>query len=210
MISPAIAALADSALLIPAALLLGVFLLALREVRLAVSWAASLVLGGAATLGAKLLFHACGHQLTELDVISPSGHVSFAIIFYGGAAILFGAGRPPRPQAALGVAAIILIAAVGVSRVRTGAHSPSEVLIGGGIGAVALAFFAALHARARARPLPWGPAALGFAAALVLLGGAHFSLEHRIGGIARRLSAAFDVCPAPESRYRRRLSFGAD
>ncbi len=198
MISRVVAALADSALLLPASVLLFVYLLALGQVRLAAAWALALGLAGSITLAAKLVFHACGQAVSDGDIVSPSGHASFAVIFYGALAIVVGSGRPAPVRPLLAAGTLLLVAAVGVSRVRTGAHTPAEVAIGIAIGAAALAVFALLHARAGRPGVPWRPVVAGFAAALLLLGGLHFSLEHRIGRIARQVSAALDVCAGPE------------
>ena len=197
--SRAVAALGDSALLLPASLLLFCYLAGSRRMGLALAWALALAVTGATTLGAKLLFHACGSALTDLDVISPSGHASFAIIFYGAFAVMIGTGRSRRVAFCLAAGLALLVVAIAVSRVRTGAHSPAEVAIGMGIGAAGLALFAALHARAGRPFLPWPPLAVGFALTLLVLGGLHFSLEHTIGRVARRVSAVLDICSEPAS-----------
>lgn len=200
MISRAIAALADSALLLPASALLAAYLAALRQGRLLLAWLAALALAGTATVAAKLVFHACGPRLAaEVDVVSPSGHASFAAIFYGALALLVGARARPAIRGALLALAALLVAAVGVSRVRTGAHSVEEVLIGTAIGTAALAAFALLHRRLGRPAVPVAPVAAGFAAALAVLGGLHFSLEHAIGRTARRIADRLDVC-APAER----------
>lgn len=198
MISRAVAALADSALLLPASALLAAYLLAVRELRLAAAFSLSLAIAGSATMAAKLLFHACGATITDADVVSPSGHASFAVIFYGAVAVLLGSGRAVAVKAALATLFALLIVGVSISRVRTGAHTAEEVGIGVLIGAVALALFASMHARLGRPRLAWAPVVLGFAAAVLLLGGLHFSLEHRIAQAARRLSSSLDVCAPPE------------
>lgn len=197
MISQIVAAFGDAALLLPASLLLFVYLLVLREPRLAVSFGLALAVAGGATILAKLAFHACGGAVPQFDVTSPSGHTSFTTIFYGSAALLLGTGRPAWFRWSCAAATLLLIVAVGISRVRTGAHSPAEVAIGIAIGSVALALFAALHRWSGAPTLPWLPVGIGFAVAVIVLGGAHFSLEHRIGSLARALSATFDICAEP-------------
>ncbi len=198
MTSRIVSALADSALLLPASVFVLGCLVAFREARLALAFALALALTGSATIAAKILFHACGRAITDLAVTSPSGHASFATIFYGGLAIVLGTGRPAWVKTALAIGTPLFLVAVAASRVRTGVHTPAEVAFGLGIGGVALAAFAILHARTGRRTLPWLPVAGGFALALVLVGGAHLSLEHRIGGWARRLTAAIDVCPEPD------------
>ena len=125
---------------------------------------------------------------------SPSGHASFAVIFYGSLALMLGRGRSSLVRWAMAAGTALLVIGVGISRVRTEAHTPAEVGIGIAIGMAALVVFAALRARGPQPVLPLAPVFAGFAVALLLLGGAHFSLENRIGQIARRLSAALDVC----------------
>lgn len=196
----ALSALGDSALLLPASLLFLGYLAALRQGRLALAWVAALALGGGATVLAKLAFRACGANLTDFDVVSPSGHASFAALFYGALAVTVAAGRAPAIRMAVAAAAAVLVLLVGASRVRIGAHSGEEVVLGLIIGAVALAVYAVLHRRAgRPRLSPY-PLVIGFAAVLALLGGRHFTLEHRIAEAAKRLASALDVCgPAPST-----------
>ena len=204
MISRLVAALADAALLIPASALLLAYLAARREWLLALGWALAVAIAGTTTVVAKLVFHACGHAIGDLDVMSPSGHASFATVFYGSLTLLLGAGRPPAVRRLLAAGTALFVVAVGISRVRTWAHTPAEVVIGTAIGLAALGVFAAFHARAGRPALPVLPVGVGFAAALVLLGGLHFSLEHRIGRMARQLSAALDVCSGQEGSAQER------
>ncbi|WP_375459388.1 phosphatase PAP2 family protein [uncultured Enterovirga sp.] len=198
MISPAVASLGDSALLLPASALLALLLAGLRQGRLLAAWILALVVAGGTTLAAKLLLHACGPSLGAPGAVSPSGHASLSVIFYGALAILLGAGRPSLTRWLLGGGAALVVVAVGISRVRTAAHTPAEVLIGITIGAAALALFAILHGRTDRPRIPLAPVAGGFAVALLLLGGAHFSLEHSIGRTARRLANQLDICAAPQ------------
>lgn len=189
-----VATFADAALVIPAAVLVFGYLLAVRHGRSAAAWAAALGAAGALTLAAKLLFHACGGSIAESEVVSPSGHVSAAVVFYGSLALLFGAGRSAGLRRLLGIAVALVVVAVAISRVRTHAHSWAEVGIGFGIGCLGLAIFAGLFRAVPAAVLPWRPALYGFLILLIVIGGAHLEFEGRIGRLARRVSAAFDVC----------------
>jgi undecaprenyl-diphosphatase len=188
--------LADAALLLPAAAVLLIYLALSRRTAIVRIWAVTLAACGLATVGFKLIFHACGPSLTELDVVSPSGHASLATVFYGSLAILVGAGRPRWQKAVLGVAVLAFLLLVGVSRVRTGAHSPEEVVVGLAIGSLCTALFWVLHGRIGRPGVSPAPLAIGFVAAVLVLGGSHFSLEPLIGGAARRVSALLDVCRA--------------
>jgi membrane-associated phospholipid phosphatase len=196
----ALSSLADSALLLPAAIVLLGYLLALGQIAAARIWVAVLVACGLLTLASKLLFHICGSELTEFDVVSPSGHASLATVFYGGLVILIGAGRPRWQRAVYATCVLVLLLLVGVSRVWTRAHTPEEVALGYVIGAFCVGLFAVLHARAGRPSISPVPLAVGFVVVLALLGGSHFSLEPVIGGVARRASAYFDVCAAETGR----------
>lgn len=203
--SRAVASLGDAALLVPAWLLLSLALLAARRVRPAILWSAAIVLCAGATVLAKLVFHACGPSLSDLDVVSPSGHASLASVFYGGLALMIGVGRPVAWRAALATGSVVLLALIGASRVRTGAHSAEEVAIGFGIGGLALALLALAYRRSAPETVPAWPLAACLAVAVLALGGRHFSLERTIGRTARELASAIDVCtpttvPAPSSR----------
>lgn len=190
----ALSALADAALLLPAAILLLLYFALAGHFAAARIWSVALVACGLTTLASKLLFHACGPSLTQYDVVSPSGHASLATVFYGGLAILVAQGRPAWQRIGLAVPTAMLLLLVGVSRVRTGAHTPVEVVLGLAIGCACVALFWALH-RTSGRPaLSPVPLLIGFLAALVLLGGRHLSAEPYIRGIAGRLSTMLDVC----------------
>lgn len=197
MISPVVSALADAALLLPASVLLLLYLTVLRESRLALALAASLVGAAIATIMLKLIFNACGPSLADAVVISPSGHVSFSTVFYAGLAILLSAGRARPVQFMAGAAAALLLVAIGISRVRLGAHSIPEVLIGFALGALAVSFFGWLSMREVLPRLPLAPVVSGFALTLAMLGGNQFSLERDIAIYARSLAASLDVCALP-------------
>ena len=197
MISPAVSALADAALLLPASILLLLYLAVLREWRLALALAASFAGAAVATILLKLIFNACGPGLANAEVVSPSGHVSFSTVFYAGLAILLSVGRGRVVQFAAGIAAALLLVAIGISRVRLGAHSIPEVLIGFTVGALAVGFFIWLSIREGLPHLPLAPVAGGFALTLVMLGGSQFSLERDIALYARSVAASLDVCALP-------------
>jgi membrane-associated phospholipid phosphatase len=190
----ALSSLADAALLLPAAIVLLLYFAVAGHFAAARVWGVALVACGLITLASKLLLHACGPSLTGYAVLSPSGHASLATVFYGGLAILVAQGRPAWQRAALALATAMLLLLVGVSRVRTGAHTPLEVVLGLAIGCACVALFWLLH-RLQGRPaLSPLPLAIGFLVALALLGGRHLSAEPYIRGVAARLSAMLDVC----------------
>jgi membrane-associated phospholipid phosphatase len=196
----ALSSLGDAALLLPASLILLAYLGVSRQLAAAAIWGVALVACGIATIAAKLLFHTCGAALSDLDIVSPSGHASLASVFYGSLGILVASGRPRWQRAIFGISAVALLGLIGLSRVRTGAHSPEEVVLGLVIGGLCVALFAALHRKRVVPPVSPVPLTLGFLVALAVLGGRHFTLEPIIGGLARRISAVLDVCMDAPSR----------
>ena len=192
-----LSALGDTALLAPASLALLLYLLVLRRWVEARAFVAALVLGLGATLVSKLLFKACGGAIEIVDLNSPSGHASFATLFYGSLAFMLGWGRSRLVIIPLGIVTISLLLAIGASRPLQGAHSWEEVFVGWLIGIAGVAVFVALRRRAEHPPLSAVPLAAGFALAVLLLGGRHFTPEHYIGRIARAASASLDICSGP-------------
>lgn len=196
-----VSSLGDAALLIPASLLLMAYLTVTARWPLLRAFAVAMGLGLAATVGAKLLFRACGSSVPALDIVSPSGHVSFAALFYGCLAVMLSAGRPPLLRLAVAGSAAILVAGVGVSRVVPGYHSAEEVVFGLALGAVGVAVFVMMHARAGRPAVPVLPFVVGLGAAIVLVGGRHFTIEHWIVAAARDASAFLDVCAGPRQQH---------
>lgn len=193
----ALSGLGDTALLAPASLALLLYLAALRRWIDARAFAAALAFGLGATLVSKLLFKACGGAIDLYDISSPSGHASFATLFYGSLALLVGSGRSRLAAAAAALPAALLVLAIGASRPLGGAHNWEEVVAGWLIGLAGLALLAALRRRAEPRPLSPVPLAIGLAAAIVVVDGRHFTPEHYIGDAARAASAALDICAPP-------------
>ena len=190
----ALSALGDTALLAPAAAAILLYLAVLRRWIEARAFLACLAFGLGATLLSKLLFKACGGGIAILDLNSPSGHASFATLFYGALAVMVGAGRPRWQAVLVGLPAVAIMAAVGISRAIQGAHSWDEVVLGWLIGLAGVALFVVLRGRTERPPLSPVPLAIGLGLAVLLLGGRHFTLEHHIGRLARYASTSLDVC----------------
>lgn len=200
----AVSALGDTALLAPASLLLLAYLALCRCWRPALAFGTALVLTGAATLASKLLFHACGSTF-EVNVTSPSGHASFAALFYGSLALMLATGQRPWWKLVVMGASGALLLAIGWSRVRLGAHSGTEVAIGLAIGLSGVGVFAALRGTDDP-PVLWPfIVAGGLAASYVVVSGRHFTVEHQIARAAGRL-AVLDIC---SDRPQRRAGFPA-
>ena len=205
-----ISAVGDTAFLLPLSLVLLTYLVVTRRTPWALAFTLALVAGGAATLGAKLLFNACGGSVSSLDVISPSGHASFSAVVYGSLAIMAGARRARWQQVLLAVAALVGIGAVAASRVALGWHSVGEVVIGLALGGVSVAMFDRLRRRVQVPPLSPALLALGAAVLLLLVGGRHVTPEGLIVRWARELSTNLDICAdAPRRQTELRLLRGA-
>jgi hypothetical protein len=88
----------------------------------------------------------------------------------------------------------VLAGAIGASRPWQGAHSWAEVIVGWLIGLAAVMVFHLGRRRHDPPPLPPGLLAVGLAAAILLVGGRHFTPEQHIGQMARYASSALDIC----------------
>src|SRR5438067_2196816 len=81
----------DTAVTVPLAALMGCFLLAARQPRLAAGWALAIVGCAGAIGGLKLVLAACGYSLGVPGQASPSGHTAMSVAVYGGYAAVIGA-----------------------------------------------------------------------------------------------------------------------
>jgi undecaprenyl-diphosphatase len=124
-----------------------------RRYREAVLLALSLVAGTVFFSVVKLLVGRPRPPLEDARIVQgglsfPSGHSTLAAMFYGTLAyFIIRALRPEWARVAVGVAAGLLVLAVGVSRVYLGVHYPSDVAAGWAAGVVWLGLvFAMEHA----------------------------------------------------------------
>ena len=184
----------DPVFLLSAAAALFLYLRRRRLRNVAFAWGGAIVLCGALSAAAKLGFQTCGGDVGGLQIRSPSGHAALAVIFYGGAAVLLGRGRPLLARCGIGLAAVLLIAGIAVSRVVLGMHSAAEVVSGGLIGLATLAVFATLTAQSRGAALPLGPAVVLVAVVGFVTWGLHVDVERVIAGISRRFQSVADLC----------------
>lgn len=153
--------LGNSALLLPAALVLALWLVKTRHAPLALVWALSFGTAVLLVLASKLAFMGWGIGSAALDFTGISGHATVATGVFTMGAWLAVADRSRRLQV-LGIAAGLLVGVlVSVSRVVLNAHSVSEVVAGFVLGALAaalpIAWAAGRTVRLRQR---WVPMAL--------------------------------------------------
>jgi membrane-associated phospholipid phosphatase len=133
--------LGDSALIVPASVILAVYLFCQRSVATAGAWISALALCVVLTLLAKIGFHACGTAAPLLDMRSPSGHTSLSTTFYGACAVMIARDKSRGVRAAVLMAGVALVFAVAASRVILHYHNTNEVVTGLAIGICSTAWF---------------------------------------------------------------------
>ncbi len=165
--------------------------------RLVLAWLAATVLAAAITTASKIAFIGYGIGWAPLDFTGFSGHAMFAAALMP---VLLRLAAGPRTRAGRGLVLVVgyaLALVVAVSRVLVGAHSPSEVVTGFALGAMASAW--ALRAgRWPALPLArWMPAVLLVWALLAVVG----APESRTHGLVTRLALAVSGRPHAYQRW---------
>ncbi|HEY1506268.1 MAG TPA: phosphatase PAP2 family protein [Stellaceae bacterium] len=157
----------------------------------------AVVMCGGATAISKIYLHAC--PITPV-LRGPSGHVSFATLIYGALVAVIAPRAPAWARWPLAVAGGTLVVAIAVGRYVIDAHTVAEILLGLGIGLVALAIFVLgyWHGGAGARSVK--PLALAAAAIAIVAYGHPFNGEVFVnalgfGGETEHLTVAA-ACPA--------------
>jgi membrane-associated phospholipid phosphatase len=178
----------DTAVTVPLAALMALFLVAAREPRLAIGWCVAIVACAGAIGAMKLALADCAHPLGGPGLSSPSGHTAMGTAVYGGFAAVAGAHLAHRSRAVLIGGAAALIGGIALSRAIL-AHSVIEVAVGLAVGSAALAAILAYVARHRPRPLPLGRLALAVLLVALLFHGARWPAERAI----HRLAGWFDM-----------------
>ncbi|MHB8405687.1 MAG: phosphatase PAP2 family protein [Gammaproteobacteria bacterium] len=143
-------ALGDSAVLLPCALLIAVWLLALPATRRSGwLWLLVVLLDAGVVAVSKILYMGWGLHPPGLDFIGLSGHSALAFLVWPVVGMLVVSGARTRLRILLVTLGALLALAVTVSRVLLHAHTPSEALLGGLWGALLAALFFWATRRAR-------------------------------------------------------------
>lgn len=125
---PFITNFGDAAVMLPCALLIGLWLALGSGLRALLLWFGLFALACLLTAATKIAFFGWGIGSRELDFTGFSGHsMQAASVLPVLAWLLFGQGRLRLLAPWLGVGAAVLVA---YSRVRLGYHSPSEAITG--------------------------------------------------------------------------------
>jgi membrane-associated phospholipid phosphatase len=186
---------ADQAVLLPLALLVGLAFAAAGWRRGAIAWVVAVAVTFAAILAAKVAVDVWLDFLQpETGLRSPSGHTAAAAVTYGGLLALL-APRRWRPRWSAPLAAALVAAVIGTTRLALHLHSRADVLSGAVIGIAGVMLLAQLAGERppgmrRALPLI---AAVGV---MILCHGEHLDTEEGIA-CASHLTQALADCVAP-------------
>ena len=136
--------LGDAALLLLGSAALFALLLWQGSAWEALSYAIALTICLALTFVAKLAFmtlHIYGTGGSWLNIVSPSGHTSFSLVFYGCVAAVTVTGRSATQRWVSYCLTVLLVVAIGFTRILRDDHSAEEIALGFGIGGVSILFF---------------------------------------------------------------------
>jgi membrane-associated phospholipid phosphatase len=182
----ALTGLGDTAVLLPLAAVMLLWLLVNRSPRGAVWWAITVALCVGMTALLKFSFYGCP---PEPDLHSPSGHTSLSTLVYGALTLATASetGAVRRVMAiSVGTGFILAIA---TSRLLLHIHSASEVGAGLMIGTAALALFGSRYPRYRGKEMRLFP--------LFIAGGVLVSILHgrelRAEELLREIAGYFQI-----------------
>lgn len=146
----------DQAVVLPLILIIGLLLLMLGWWRGAIGWFLAVPGTLGTVLSLKIIFYACHQVLPDWGVRSPSGHTASATVVYGSLLALFSEGSLDRSRTPLrnawhlllvALAALLLAALFGFSRVDLGVHTVPDVLVGGIVGILGAVVFVLMAGR---------------------------------------------------------------
>jgi len=186
--------LGDSAVTLPLAALMLLFLLLSNWQRAAAALAVSLVAGGLAIALLKLALQSCGYHLLQTTLINPSGHVAMSTMVYGALAILLGGAHFGWRRAAVHGVFALLIGGIALSRLTLHVHNPGEVLAGLAVGVGALVLYRQLRGAIPPVPLKVSRLALSALLLMSLMHGARWPIEDEIRSLVALIRAGVPGC----------------
>ena len=184
--------LGDSGLLLPAALLIALWLMVSRSTWSgAFLWCAAFGFGSGLVLVSKLAFLGWGVGSARLDFTGFSGHTMLSASVWPVVLWLMASRWGHGARVALASAGWLLALGIGLSRLAVQAHSISEVLAGYALGvAVSGIFLAVQHGRPHPQ-LRWPLVVLSLALPMAFQGpGTPAPTQDLLERIAQRLSGA--------------------
>jgi len=192
----------DTAVTLPFAAILALFLGGVQSPASSATALRSLALCLGAMVLLKVAFITCGRHW-DIGLVSPSGHAAISLTVYGMAAMVLASWTAGWWRMSLAVAAAALVAAIAVSRVLLGVHTVTEVVVGLLVGAAALWVFAASYLwPAKPRPGRANLFFLGLALVVPLaaLHGERLPAERWVRQAAVMLRTNVGVCRALPAR----------
>ena len=184
----------DSAVTLPLALLVLIFLFVADERRLSYTWIATIG-GCAVAIGMlKLVFGACGQDLVGGYIVSPSGHTAMSTAVYGSLAVLAGSRLSVGRRTIVYAGATTGIVGIALSRVVLHEHNFPEIVIGWLVGAAAVGGFAAALGRREAPALPLGWMLICGVVLVAVLHGTRWQIEPVLRRFAGIFRAALPYC----------------
>ncbi|MFJ3045129.1 phosphatase PAP2 family protein [Herbaspirillum chlorophenolicum] len=184
----AVTSLGDSAITVPGAFVLAIWLALNGAWKQAARWLFYFCCAMLLVVISKLLFMGWDIRPPFINFTGISGHTASAAAVYLSAAFLFGRERSPHlPLVLLGIATALVLT-VGASRLLLHLHSESEVIAGLMTGAIAAWAFCRSYDVAPGRlSAKWAPAIL-IAALLLGTGGKPAPTHDLLQEIAMKLS----------------------
>jgi len=172
----------DSAVMLPAALTLALWLAAGGAWRSTLAWLGVFGLGALLVVATKIAFLGWGLGIAELNFTGISGHTMLATSVTLTAIHLLSRGLPRLLRLAMLAAGQTAALSVGLSRLALDAHSPSEVAAGLAIGGLVAGGFVLLTRRLPEPRLAPGVMVAALAAICLLMhghqAGAQGMIEH--------------------------------
>lgn len=182
----------DSALLVPVAAWVAIWLWRRGQQRMAVVWGLCVLLVIALVSASKVAFMGWGIHPPGLNFTGFSGHSAMSLCIWpvAGVCVFAGMGRARGIGMVLGY---VLAAAVATSRVPLHAHSVPEAVLGATLGAIVSASFLLAWRRRLWAPMAARPAfqwllLVVLAAAVLLTYGDRFPSESILQHVARTVS----------------------
>jgi membrane-associated phospholipid phosphatase len=179
----------DTAVTLPIAAFVLTYLLWSRHWRAAFAWVLAVVGCGAALALIKLALRSCAHNWASSQFLSASGHTAMSAVIYGGLALLIAT----RWRLAWTALVMILVAAIGLSRIILGAHHPLEVTAGLVIGGTAVILLHLFDAPDR-QPLPPLAPMIGVAAIMLVMHGVRWPIEEYLIWLAGLIRHTIPAC----------------
>ena len=200
--------LGDSAVLLPAAALVALWLAARARTRgVALAWLGILALDIAVVAATKVAYMGWGIGLPGANFIGLSGHTALSFLVWPVLGCLVASRARPSVRLAVTALGFGLALAIAISRVVVHAHTPIEAVLGGVVGvSFALVFLWRFGGRLQA-PLRGAFVVISLVVLMLPTYGERFPSNPMLARIACALSGRehFQVRPGPDGQPRQRV-----